>query len=98
MKRMIAWLSVCALLFCSCGIRADFVISASSSASTGATESDNSRIWVLINKNTKKYHTDPDCVYTSGMAEENRLELRVKNEEYLLEMGYSPCAKCSGNQ
>ena len=104
MKRVILSLLICCLLFSSCGIETDFVISretlaSSETAHTEKTESaEETDIFVLINKNSKKYHLDVDCVYASRMSEANRLELKVKNEEYLLEKGYSPCSKCSSHK
>ena len=98
MKRLCAVLLLCCLLFGSCGADADFVISRESTASSQTNDCDGTEMLVLINKNSGKYHLDPDCVYASRMSEENRLEIKVKNEEYLLSKGYTPCAKCSSKK
>ena len=55
-------------------------------------------IFVLINKNSKKYHLDADCSYARDISESNRLEIKVKNEEYLIMHGYTPCKKCSSEK
>ena len=86
---------VCCLLFSSCGVETDFVISRETVSSSHAKRDEDTGIFVLINKNSKKYHLDPDCVYAVRMSESNRLEIKVKSEEYLREQGYTPCAKCS---
>jgi hypothetical protein len=104
MKRTVLLLLICCLFFSSCDIETDFVISRetvalSESERTEQTKHDNeSEILVLINKSSKKYHLDFHCVYASRMSEANRLEMKVKNEEYLLEKGYSPCLKCSSEK
>ncbi len=81
-------------LLCGCGVKGDFVIA---DTVIGATETKKEvdRLSVLINKNSKIYHLDFECVYASRMAENNRLEIEVKNTEYLSEHGYTPCSKCS---
>ena len=98
MKRIALLLLICCLLFSSCGVEADFVISRESISSSHTKRDEDTRIFVLINKNSKKYHLDPDCVYAVDMSESNRLEMKVKNEEYLREHGYTPCAKCSSEK
>lgn len=98
MKRIAFLLLICCLLFSSCGVEADFVISRESISSSHTKCDEDTRIFVLINKNSKKYHLDPDCVYAVDMSESNRLEMKVKNEEYLREHGYTPCAKCSSEK
>ena len=104
MKRTALLLLICCLFFSSCDIETDFVISRETvtlSESERVEETkyaDDSEIFVLINKNSKKYHLDFNCVYASHMSEANRLEMKVKNEEYLLEKGYSPCLKCSSEK
>ena len=98
MKRIAFLLLICCLLFSSCGVEADFVISRESISSSHTKRDEDTRIFVLINKNSKKYHLDPDCVYAVDMSESNRLEMKVKNEEYLREHGYTPCAKCSSEK
>ena len=98
MKHIAILLLICCLLFSSCGVEADFVISRESISSSHTKRDEDTRIFVLINKNSKKYHLDADCVYASRISEANRLALKVKNEEYLLEKGYSPCSKCSSEK
>ena len=98
MKRIAFLLLICCLLFSSCGVEADFVISRESISSSHTKRDEDTRIFVLINKNSKKYHLDPDCVYAVDMSESNRLEMKVENEEYLREHGYTPCAKCSSEK
>ncbi len=98
MKRVILLLLICSLLFSSCGIKTDFVISRETTFASETERGEESGIPVLINKNSKKYHLDPECVYASRMSAANRLEIKVKNEEYLLVHGYSPCAKCSSKK
>ena len=98
MKRFFLFLLICCLLFSSCGIDADFVISRETMSSSHVQRDEETGIFVLINKNSKKYHLDPDCVYAVRMSESNRLEIKVKNEEYLREQGYVPCAKCSSEK
>ncbi len=97
MKRAALLMLICCLLFSSCGVEADFVISRET-ASSYVNRDEDEGIFVLINKNSKKYHLDPDCVYAVRMAETNRLEMKVKSEEYLREHGYEPCAKCSSEK
>ena len=98
MKRAALLMLICCLLFSSCGVEADFVISRETVASSHVDRDDETEIFVLINKNSKKYHLDPDCVYAVRMSESNRLEIKVKGEEYLREHGYEPCAKCSSEK
>ena len=98
MKRITLLLLACCLLFSACGVKADFVISRETVSSSHTKREEDTRIFVLINKNSKKYHLDPDCVYAAAMSESNRLEIKVKSEEYLREQGYAPCAKCSSKK
>ena len=98
MKRLALFLLIYCLLFSSCGVEADFVISCETLSSSHTKYDEDTGIFVLINKNSKKYHLDPDCVYAVDMSESNRLEIKVKNEEYLREHGYTPCAKCSSEK
>ena len=98
MKRLCLVLLVCSFLCSACGVDADFVISRETTSASVTEDGEASGIFVLINKNSKKYHLDPECVYASRMSEANRLEIKVKNEEYLLAHGYSPCAKCSSKK
>ena len=97
MKRGFCILILLCLLCSSCGVKADFVISGTSSAEQLEKEEE-ARIFVLINKNSRKYHLNRDCIYAIRMSEENRLEIKVKNTEYLREHGYAPCLKCSADQ
>ena len=98
MKRAALLMLICCLLFSSCGVEADFVISRETVSSSHVDRDEDEGIFVLINKNSKKYHLNPDCVYAVRMAETNRLEMKVKSEEYLREHGYEPCAKCSSEK
>ena len=86
------------LFLCSCHPDVDFVIPQETVLQTESEYEKDSGIFVLINKNSKKYHLDADCVYASRISEANRLALKVKNEEYLLEKSYSPCSKCSSEK
>ena len=97
MKR-VCLLLACCLLFVSCGAETDFVISRETFSTSHMSGGEESGIFVLINKNSGKYHLDPDCVYAVRMSESNRLEIKVKSEEYLREQGYEPCAKCSSEK
>lgn len=98
MKRAVLLLMVCCLLFSSCGAKVDFVISRETVSSSLTKRDEDGRIFVLINKNSKKYHLDPNCVYAIAVSESNCLEMKVKNEEYLRDHGYEPCAKCSSEK
>ena len=98
MKRITLLLLACCLLFSSCGVKPDFVISRETVSPSHTKREEDTRIFVLINKNSKKYHLDPDCIYAADMSESNRLEMKVKSEEYLREQGYTPCAKCSSEK
>ena len=98
MKRTALLMLICCLIFSSCGIDADFVISRETVSSSHVQRDEETGIFVLINKNSKKYHLDPDCVYAVRMSESNRLEIQVKSEEYLREQGYTPCAECSSEK
>ncbi len=98
MKRAVLFLLTCCLFFTACGVRPDFVISREPISSSQVNPDKDTGISVLINKNSGKYHMDPDCVYAIRMSESNRLQIKVKNEEYLREQGYTPCAKCSSEK
>lgn len=98
MKRAVFLLLAFCFVFSSCGVKPDFVISKETSASSQTNSAQNEKISVLINKNSRKYHLDPDCAHAMGISESNRLEIKVKNEEYLRERGYTPCAGCSSEQ
>ena len=95
MKRILCFF-ICILFLCSCGARTDFVIPRETQSASGSgTSGDEIMIFVVINKNSGKYHLDEDCIYVSRMSEKNRLELKVKNEDVLRRHGYTPCLKCS---
>ena len=98
MKRIAFLLLICCLLFSSCGVEADFVISRESISSSHTKRDEDTRIFVLINKNSKKYHLDPDCTYVSRMSAANRLDITVPDEAYLEEHGYSACKRCAGEK
>lgn len=89
--------SLC-LVLCSCAPETDFVIPKKMMEQTNSEYEENKGIFVVINKNSDKYHLDADCIYAIRMSESNRLEIQVKNEEYLLEKGYEPCKKCSSEK
>ena len=98
MKRTVLFLLVCCLLFSACGVEPDFVIARETVSSTQSKRDEDAAIFVLINKNSGKYHLDADCAYARNMSESNRLEIKVKNEEYLIMHGYTPCKKCSSEK
>ncbi len=98
MRRGIVALLVCCLLFTACSVRPDFVISRETVSSSRSSSGKDTGISVLINKNSGKYHLDSDCVYVSDMSESNRLKIKVKDEEYLLARGYTPCKECSSGK
>lgn len=86
----------------SCGMQSDIVIHTDRSKQTSLEESSapqnestEDRLFVVINKNSKVFHLDPDCTYASRMSEENRMEMKVVDIEYLTEHGYTACGKCS---
>lgn len=89
-------------LLSSCGTQSDIVIHTDTRVQTSATESTElpnvsgeDRLSVVINKSSKVFHLDRDCIYASRMSEENRLEIEVMDIEYLTEHGYTACGKCS---
>ena len=84
------------LILCSCSPKTDFRIPRESAEQTESVAEDKNGIFVIINKNSFKYHSDPDCVYASRMATENRLELSVSDEDFLKECGYAACFMCAG--
>ena len=93
--------SVCFLLclfLCSCSPETDFVISHGTALRTDVSYEYETGIFVVINKNSFKYHSDPDCVYASRISSENRLEITVPDTNYLKEHGYSACSRCSGEK
>jgi hypothetical protein len=90
-------LSACGLLcllLCSCSPETDFRISRETAEQEDTVSADKKGIFVIINKNSLKYHSDFDCVYASRIATENRLEILVSDEDFLKERGYSACLKC----
>ena len=87
-----------ALLLCSCTPEADFVISKETEKQTESERDEKEGIFVVINKNSLKYHLDPDCTYVSRMSPENRLEITVPDTEYLIAHGYSGCSGCAGEK
>ncbi len=81
-------------LLSSCGRDADFVVDLREETRLhdfAETEG----IFVIINKNSMTFHRDEHCAYLSRMKEENRMELSVKSEEYLLSRGYRACKRCA---
>ena len=96
MKRLcqlIACFWLCLFLF-SCAPETDFVIPSGTSKTESAYETETG-IFVIINKNSFKYHLNPDCTYVSRMSEANRLEITVPDTDYLKEHGYSGCSGCA---
>lgn len=91
-----------AVILTSCGNGEDIVIHTEphpprqTEESIPPAVSDGDGLTVLINKNSMVFHVMPDCIYASRMSEENRLEIEVESVEYLLEHGYTPCGRCSG--
>ena len=86
----------------SCGTQSDIVIHTDTRVQTSSAEGtelpnepDEDRLFVVINKSSKVFHLDRDCIYASRMSEENRLEIEVMDIEYLTEHGYTACGKCS---
>ena len=100
MKRMRGiWASILlALLLSSCSPETDFIISDTTQEQTASFYEEETGIFVVINKNSSKYHTDPDCVYASRMAKDNRLEIKVSDLNYLEKYGYAACFGCTGKQ
>ena len=92
-KQFTATVMLLAILFCGCRPETDVTVLPQTSVSSETAE-DSERLTVLINKNSKKYHTDLTCVYASRMTEENRLTIEVPDIAYLLEHGYEPCSRC----
>ena len=83
------------LFLCSCVPQTDFLISSGKTETETLYESETG-IFVVINKNSLKYHLDPDCVYVSRMSSANRLEITVPGTDYLEKHGYSACSGCVG--
>ena len=99
MKRLcnlFACFLLCLFLF-SCAPETDFVISSETTGTESAYETEIG-IFVIINKNSFKYHLNSDCIYVSRMSEANRLEITVPNTDYLEEHGYSGCSRCAGEK
>ena len=94
--KLFAYLLLCLFLF-SCTPETDFVIPAEVSKTESGYETE-SGIFVIINKNSFKYHLDPDCIYVSRMSLENRLEITVPDTNYLKEHDYSGCSRCAGEK
>ena len=93
-------LTICFLLclfLCSCAPETDFVIS-SATAETESSYESKTGIFVVINKNSLKYHLNPDCVYVSRMSSANRLDITVPDTDYLEAHGYSACSRCTGEK
>lgn len=85
------------LFLFSCTPETDFLIPAETSKTESAYETETG-IFVVINKNSFKYHLNPDCIYVSRMSEKNRLEITVPDTDYLEEHGYSGCSRCAGEK
>lgn len=93
-KRILGTVIACTLLLCGCQPETDVTVSPQTLSDSEVAQ-DPTRITVLINKNSRKYHLDPSCVYALRMAEENRLVIEVQNLDYLQEHGYEPCSRCN---
>lgn len=87
-----------ALILCSCAPETDFVISKETGKQTGSINEEKDGVFVVINKNSFKYHLDFDCTYVSRMSPKNRLDITVPNVEYLKEHGYSACSRCASEK
>ena len=96
-KTILATVVFFAFLLCGCRPETDVTVLPQTSAFSEMAE-DAERITVLINKNSNKYHTDPDCAYALRMSQENRLVIEVPDFDYLEEHGYDPCSGCQKEQ
>ena len=85
---------ILSFLLCGCRPETDMTFS-SPLHSVSPAVGDETRIVVLINKNSRKYHIDTACSYAVRMAEENRLLIEVPDIDYLREHGYEPCSRCN---
>lgn len=83
------------LILCSCAPETDFRIPKETAESMESEYEDKNGVFVVINKNSKKYHLYADCVYAKNILPENCLEITVPDENYLREHGYSNCLKCA---
>ncbi|MBQ3489569.1 MAG: hypothetical protein IJA86_03155 [Clostridia bacterium] len=86
------------LFLVSCVPETDFIIPEKKTEYSESEREEIKGIFVVINKNTFKYHLDPDCVYATNIASENRLEITVPDLGYLAKRGYSRCSYCAGDQ
>ena len=86
------------LVLCSCTPEVEFVIPEETESRTDTVRDEKERIFVVINKNSLKYHLDPNCTYVSRMSTANRLEITVPDMEYLSAHGYSGCSGCVGEK
>ena len=93
---MIKCILIIGLLFLlsSCGGRADFIVDLNAQT-TVADFAEEAGLSVIINKNSMTFHRDADCAYLSRIKEENRMELSVESEAYLLSRGYKACKGCA---
>ena len=85
------------LLLTSCVPETDFVIPEKKTEYTEHRREE-TEIFVVINKNSCKYHLNPDCAYATQISPENRLEIMACNLGYLVQKGYSCCSYCAGDQ
>ncbi len=94
--RLLACFLLCSFLS-SCTPETDFLIS-SAAAETESVYDSEMGISVVINKNSFKYHLNPNCIYVSRMSSANRLDITVSDTDYLEERGYSACSGCAGEK
>lgn len=94
MKKCFVMMAVLLLLCSSCVGESDFVLDLNEETTTFFFEK-RAEVFVIINKNSKIFHLDADCIYLSRMMDENRMELTVETLEKLLLHGYQPCSRCA---
>ncbi|MFA6948606.1 MAG: hypothetical protein WCQ72_06470 [Eubacteriales bacterium] len=50
---------------------------------------------VIINKNSKTFHINPNCSHVKNMKEENKLIVETDDIASLIADGYKPCGSCA---
>lgn len=94
--KLVVCFLICVFLV-SCAPETDFLISSGTAQSESSCESETG-IFVIINKNSLKYHLNLDCIYVSRMSSANRLDITVPDTDYLKAHGYSGCSRCAGEK